>query len=457
MREGAAPIGAGPDLRHDAVHMHTWASDRSVSPEVAERIREIAQRQLDRLDEVTAAAQAAVVRVAPLLAEDPALYAESLASTRANTARFLMLMASDPLEPIPSDPPPEAVVIARSVMRRGADTEMVVLTYRAGQNVFWESWIDAAAELVPDRDELVEVLRISSVLVPAYTDRVLATVLARAEEERDELLRGGLARRAETVRMILEDVPIAEQRAGERLRYELSHTHTCVVLWSDDAVEQGTLNRAAHALAHAVGARHPLVLPATVAAVWAWIGTAGGSRPAPRGAGAAVWAGIGTEGEPALAELRAAMEDVDPAIRPAVGPSYPGLAGFRRSHDGAVATQGLVARAGGGERLTTYRDVEVTTLVAQDPRRMTDFVRTTLGPLAGRDAAATRLRETLRIYLSEGENAPRAAQRLYTHRNTVLQRVARAEELLGHPIADRRLELALALELTHRLGERTLA
>src|SRR3954471_1233020 len=173
--------------------MHTWASDRSVSAEVAERIREIAQRQLDRLDEVTATAQAAVVRVAPLLAEDPALYAESLASTRANTARFLMLMASDPLEPIPSDPPAEAVDIARSVMRRGADTEMVVLTYRAGQNVFWESWIDAAAELVPDRDELVEVLRVSSVLVPAYTDGVLATVLARAEEERDELLRGGRA------------------------------------------------------------------------------------------------------------------------------------------------------------------------------------------------------------------------------------------------------------------------
>ena len=178
--------------------MHTWASDRSVSPEVAERIREIAQRQLDRLDEVTATAQAAVVRVAPLLAEDPALYAESLASTRANTVRFLTLMASDPLEPIPSDPPPEAIDIARSVMRRGADTEMVVLTYRAGQNVFWESWIDAAAELVPDRDELVEVLRVSSVLVPAYIDGVLATVLARAEEEREELLRGGLGRRAQT-------------------------------------------------------------------------------------------------------------------------------------------------------------------------------------------------------------------------------------------------------------------
>jgi hypothetical protein len=43
MRAGPVPIGAGPDLRHDAVPMHTWASERSVSAEVAERIREIAQ------------------------------------------------------------------------------------------------------------------------------------------------------------------------------------------------------------------------------------------------------------------------------------------------------------------------------------------------------------------------------------------------------------------------------
>src|SRR5256714_11526611 len=178
MRAGPVPIGAGTDLRHDAVPMHTWASDRSVSPEVAERIREIAQRQLARLDEVPADAQAAVVRVPPLLAEDPALYAESLASTRANTVRFLMLMASDPLEPIPSDPPPEAIDIARSVMRRGADTEMVVLTYRAGQNVFWESWIDAAAEPVPDPDELVEGPRVSPVPVPAYVDGGPAPLLA---------------------------------------------------------------------------------------------------------------------------------------------------------------------------------------------------------------------------------------------------------------------------------------
>src|SRR5438128_10649804 len=148
--------------------MHTLIAEPSVSGKVGERIREIAQRQLDRLDEITAAVQAAVVRAAPLLAEDPALYAESLASTRANNLRFLTLMVSQPGKTPPSDPPPEAIDIARSVMRRGADTEMVVRTYRAGQNTFWESWLDTAADLVPDRDELVEVLRLSSLFIFRY-------------------------------------------------------------------------------------------------------------------------------------------------------------------------------------------------------------------------------------------------------------------------------------------------
>ncbi len=61
----------------------------------------------------------------------------------------------------------------------------------------------------------------------------------------------------------------------------------------------------------------------------------------------------------------------------------------------------------------------------------------------------------MRVYLDEGGNAPRAAARLNTHRNTVLARVARAEEILGHPVGERRLALALALELTARLGAGT--
>ena len=85
-----------------------------------------------------------------------------------------------------------------------------------------------------------------------------------------------------------------------------------------------------------------------------------------------------------------------------------------------------------------------------EPRAL-DFVARTLGPLAADTRQAARLRETLRVFLEEAEHAPRAAQRLHAHRNTVLQRVRKATELLGHAPGDRRLAVELALELHRRM------
>ena len=91
-------------------------------------------------------------------------------------------------------------------------------------------------------------------------------------------------------------------------------------------------------------------------------------------------------------------------------------------------------------------------MLGHDEQRLRRFVAETLGALATDDAASARLRHTLRIYLREGDNAARAAQRLSTHRNTVLQRITRAETLLPQPIAQRRLALTVALEASAQLG-----
>jgi DNA-binding PucR family transcriptional regulator len=99
----------------------------------------------------------------------------------------------------------------------------------------------------------------------------------------------------------------------------------------------------------------------------------------------------------------------------------------------------------------------VTALAAGNMSSAAEFVVSTLGALAEDNPGAERLRETLRVFLDAADNAPRAATRLHTHRNTVLQRVARATELLGFAPGDRRLALGLALELSHHLGPRVLA
>ena len=69
--------------------------------------------------------------------------------------------------------------------------------------------------------------------------------------------------------------------------------------------------------------------------------------------------------------------------------------------------------------------------------------------LAGADR---ELRDTLCVYIGEQFSAARAARALYTHRNTVLNRLQRAERLLPFPLAGHGLEVGVALEITQWLG-----
>ncbi|MGD0455137.1 MAG: helix-turn-helix domain-containing protein, partial [Solirubrobacteraceae bacterium] len=88
-------------------------------------------------------------------------------------------------------------------------------------------------------------------------------------------------------------------------------------------------------------------------------------------------------------------------------------------------------------------------LASTDEDSAREFTARALGELARADDA---LRETLRAYLQEGSNATRTALALGAHRNTVLNRLKRAQEILAEPLAGRAVELGLALELARWLG-----
>ncbi|WP_219905271.1 helix-turn-helix domain-containing protein [Actinopolyspora mortivallis] len=143
-----------------------------------------------------------------------------------------------------------------------------------------------------------------------------------------------------------------------------------------------------------------------------------------------------------------------PDVRVAVGHTRSGITGFRRSHSEALAVQWLLAEHPKNARVALHHDLEATVLAAQDRERATEFVP----PLSARSPRTrpARLRETVRVFLDEADNAPRTAPRLHTHRNTVLQRVTRAGELLGYHPHERRLALRHALEIAHRTGPRVL-
>jgi DNA-binding PucR family transcriptional regulator len=392
---------------------------------------EIADRIEADLDEVIAETDQAITGTMPALATDPTIAAETSASTRANVRRYLAA-ARRAEDPPPPDVPPEALDVARTLVRRGIETDAIHQAYRRGQQTVWRRWVRVAEEVTTSQHELAAVIDLSMDLLFTYVDAVLGRVIAEMQREREAVLGGALARRAETIRLILDGAPLDAATASRRLGYDLERRHTAAVLWSEPAdTPAGSLEETAVALARAAGARRPLTLASGTTTVWAWISSDGVLR---------------TDG------LGDALAPVDPAVRVALGPTRPGINGFRVSHEAALTVQGLLAGNPEAGRLATYDELEITALAAQDRQRAADFVAGTLGPLADDTAAAARLRETLRVYLDEADNAPRAAARLHTHRNTVLQRVARAAHLLGYQPSERRLALQLALELRRRLG-----
>ncbi len=184
---------------------------------------------------------------------------------------------------------------------------------------------------------------------------------------------------------------------------------------------------AAEALGPATRARQALTVIASSSSVWAWLAAA-----ADAGAGA----------------LTVAIAPHHPAVQVAVGPAGSGIDGFRRSHFDAVATQRLMSRRP-DLRVARFADVQLVTLALQDEQRAREFVARTLGTLADADR---ELRDTLCVYIGEQFSAAGAARALYTHRNTVLNRLQRAERLLPFPLAGHGLEVGVALEIAQWLG-----
>jgi DNA-binding PucR family transcriptional regulator len=372
----------------------------------------------------------AVLEASPVLSEYEELVAQTQATNHANVMRWVSSTARRPGEPIGHDLTPEALEIARDVVRRGIDREALWTGYRHGENVVWRYWMKRLTQLASTSPTwsaaLPEALDATARSLFAFVDAILVEVDARIAAERDQLLPGNQARRIETVRLILEDAPITQRRASERLGYELAGAHLAMVLWTADT-EAGPslLEDLVLRLARAGGLRPPFSVPAGPTRLWAWA-----AAPDP----------------PDSTAMNAILDRG--SVHVTIGSRAPGIAGFRRSHREAADVHRLVVRQRAPQPLTTYEEVAVVVLAGADPDRAGAFVRTALGGLFD---ARPELREALRAHLLEHRSATRAARRLFTHRNTVLSRVKSAEALLPRPLDEHPLAVALALELDHWL------
>ena len=318
------------------------------SPRVAELIRTGTSRLLEAPDAVFAEVDAATLGGAEdAVRADPALVAAIRRTNRANLTTWAEANLRDPGARVPPNLGPETLGVARDLVRRGLDGSSLD-TYRVGQNVGWRLWMGLAFTLTADPGELGELLDVSARSIFTFVDETIAGIAAHMEEERERLTRGTHAERLEVVTLVLEGAPIDPARASARLHYALDRRHTAAIVFSDAPLpDPGVLERAAEALARAAGARRPFTVVASASSLWAWVpGEAG----------------------PDLDAVRVALETL-PGVRVAVGPTVPGMDGFRASHLDALATQRLLHRTPRAVRLATYDDVQVVALATHDEER----------------------------------------------------------------------------------------
>lgn len=391
------------------------------SPRVRELIRQGAQitvnarpEWLDELDRATLASN-------PTIAADPVLAAAISRTNRANLMYWSTANLRDPGAPVPANLGPEPLGIARDLVRRGLDA-VALDAYRIGEGVAWRRWMEIAFELTSDPMELHELLDVSSRSISAFIDATLAGIAAQIEVERDELTRGTYAERRQVVALILDGAPISRQRAEARLAYPLNRPHTAAIIWTDTSEgDLRHLDRTAEAFARAAGSQRPLSVLASTASRWVWVAGA-----------TAIDVG----------QLLGAIDQV-PDVRVAIGRTLKGIEGFRRSHLDALTTQQMLARLGSGQRVAFFSDVQLVALITHDPDGADEFITQVLGQL---ESASVETRTAVLTFVNEQCNASRAAERLHTHRSTLLRRLARADELLPRPLRESSVRVAVALE-----------
>ncbi len=129
-----------------------------------------------------------------------------------------------------------------------------------------------------------------------------------------------------------------------------------------------------------------------------------------------------------------------------IGEPHRGVAGFRRTFLEASDSLGLAARLGNNTGVS-YVDAALAILLSRDEERARWFVEYELRDLAGHSPETADLRNTLRTFFDTRMRIAPAAERLFLHRNTLINRLERIQSLLGHSVTERTAETQAALVL----------
>lgn len=400
-------------------HMELFPVDNPVSPAVAELIRAGVRAVLDAppewIDEINSAALSGAGMEG--LVGDDARLDVALRINAGNLAHWAAVNMTEPGARVPVAITDEARTYIRDLARRGLDSSSLD-SFRTAQNVAWRIWMQICFGLTDDPALLRELLEVTSTSIAQFIDDTVRALADLIEVARAELAGDTHAERRAAVALILEGAPITKERAQNQLRYRLDGPQTAVVLLGDAGTPPEELEAACEAITEASGVNRRLVVVSGASELWVWLPVAHVS----------------------IGDLASAH----PGVRVAVGSPGDGRDGFRTSHFQALTVRRLLRRSRSSRRVARYEQARLVALLGDDQAAADDFVASTLGGL--RDADEQVL-ACVRAWFASGCRVSETAATLYTHRNTVLRRLSRADALLPVPLRENAVHVAVALEL----------
>lgn len=400
-------------------------------------VARVAAALADRAAELTGELVQLYARELPHLVNDDESVVSLLSASVYQNIDTALRIFQHGIDPRRVEAPAAAMEYARRLAQRGTPVVDLIRAYYLGQTELLDHSLREAVRL--ESDPLLLGAMMSHTLTGAFAfiDRVTQQVVSAYQEERDRWLVNRSAVRAARVRALLDGDALDTSETG--LGYRLRGTHLAMIIWHAPAPAAGHVLGRLEAVATELAGElsttaAPLFVPHDEVCAW-------------------VWFPLERSGMPDEERVRKVLDKADPGIRFVLGDPGEGLDGFRRSHRQAQRVHNLAFAAGEHcDRVLTFRDVGAMALMAGDMAAARGWVADTLNDLATDDEQHARLRETLRVFLAAGGSYTAAATQLTMHKNSVQYRVRKAEEMLGRPVSENRLDVELALRLCHRLG-----
>lgn len=307
--------------------------------------------------------------------------------------------------------PPPLISQARLAACNGVSLDTVLRRYFAGFTLFSDFVLQEAEALVQRRE--ISVRRLFQAQTRHF-DQLITTICGEYTREREKWLRSSDRREAERVERLLH----GELVDPASIPVDFESWHVAVV---------------------AKGHRMTDVLSAVAASLDLRVLVV---RPH----GGVVWGWLGAQRPFSLIELQEELKrrvPEDGAI--AIGEAGEGLAGWRASHQQALACLPVATR--GAERVVRYADVGLMAALLNDWLLISTLNDRYLRPLSEGREAGDVLRETLRAYLRAERNVSSTAAALGLSRSTVNNRLRAIERRLGRSLGSCSLELEIALRL----------